>query len=93
VRTAEAILWEATGRVPEAVELYAEMALAWNRRGSRVEEALAILGQGRCWLELGRGEDARARLEEARDLLLALAARPRIEEANELLGRATALSS
>jgi tetratricopeptide (TPR) repeat protein len=93
VRTAEAILWEATGRVPEAVELYAEMALAWNRRGSRVEEALAILGQGRCWLELGRGEDARARLEEARDLLLVLAARPRIEEANELLGRATALSS
>lgn len=93
VRTAEAILWEATGRLVEAIELYAEVALAWNRRGSKVEEALAVLGQGRCWLALGRGDDARSRLEEARELLLPPAARPWIEEVNELLGRATALSS
>jgi hypothetical protein len=48
VRTAEAIVGETTGRVKEALALYTEVRGSWRQRGSVVEEALALLGEGRC---------------------------------------------
>jgi len=55
-----------------------------------LERALALLGLGRCRLGLGRAGEAAEPLGQARELLIALGARPAVAEANELLEQATA---
>jgi class 3 adenylate cyclase/tetratricopeptide (TPR) repeat protein len=93
VRTAEAVVCEATGRVKEALALYAEVRESWKRRGSVVEEALALLGEGRCLLALGATEEGVERLRGARETFVGLGARPSIGELDELIGRAAVLGS
>jgi len=46
--TARAAIAEARGRVEEAAELYRDAAERWERYGSIVERAYALLGLGRC---------------------------------------------
>ena len=87
-----AILAEARGEIEEAEGIYAEAADRWASFPSVPERGFALLGRGRCLLELGRIE-AVASLRDAREIFVDLGARPAAEETDALLARATALSS
>jgi class 3 adenylate cyclase/tetratricopeptide (TPR) repeat protein len=84
--TAEAVLAEATGDVERAAGLYEEAAGGWSAYGHVHEHALALLGQGRCLLRLGRPEGEQV-LRVAHQRLTALGARPPAAEAGSLLRR------
>ncbi|MFN2470877.1 MAG: adenylate/guanylate cyclase domain-containing protein [Gaiellaceae bacterium] len=90
--TAAALLAEHAGELEQAASLYAQAAEQWQRLGILTELAQALLGEGRCLFALG-DPIAATKLESACELLRGLAARPLIAEANELLGRALALTS
>ena len=92
VATAQAALAEATGDVDEAQALYAAAAAGWQEFGNPGERAYALLGEGRCLLELGRGGDAGSPLGKARELFAALKARPLVAEADGWLEQARALT-
>jgi len=49
------------------------------------EEAQALLGQGRCLVELGRAEEAREPLTGASEIFDRLGARPALAETEKLL--------
>ena len=89
---AEAILAEARGEVELAAERYAEAAERWDRFGVVPERGHALLGAGRCLLELGT-EGAETALKEARAIFERLRAGPALEEAEEHLDRLTAQTS
>ena len=57
-----------------------------------LEQAHALLGQGRCLTAL-RDPDARAPLREARELFDRMGARPRVEECDALIAEAGKLSA
>ena len=59
--------------------------------GSHLCEAL--LGEGRCLVQLGRMQEATQQLTAARDSFASFGAGPLTTEADEWLARATALSS
>jgi tetratricopeptide (TPR) repeat protein len=84
--TAQAVLAEATGDVDRAAGLYEEAAAGWAAYGHVHEHALALLGQGRCLLQLGRPEGEQV-LRVAQRHLTALGARPPAAEASSLLRR------
>ena len=88
-----AVLAEAEGRTGEAAAIYAEAAAGWADFSHRPETAFAELGAGRCLLELGRPDEATTRLRGARDAFSGLGAVRLVEETDDLLSRATALSS
>src|SRR6266540_2869741 len=92
LQTARALLAEAGGELEQAASLYAQAAEQWQHLGVLPELAQALLGEGRCLLALG-SSDAATRLESAHELLRALGARPLNAEADELLGKALALTS
>ncbi len=91
--TARAILAEAGGRIEEAVSTYLEASDRWTEYGFVLERGHALLGAGRCQLELGRTDPATERLREARVVFAELGAEPSLAEIDDLLQRATALSS
>lgn len=66
-------------------------ATQWIEYGSVVEQAYALLGVARYRLATGRSAAAEQPAREARTLFAKLAARPLLAEADELLGRATAV--
>jgi tetratricopeptide (TPR) repeat protein len=82
--TARAILAEVAGDQEEAADLYAEAAAGWATYRHAHEHALALLGQGRCLVQLGRPE-AEQVLRVAHQHLTALGARPPAAEAAALL--------
>jgi tetratricopeptide (TPR) repeat protein len=82
--TATAGLAEATGDPERAAELFAEAAIGWATYGHVHEQALALLGQGRCLLRLGRPEGEQV-LKVAHQRLTALGARPPAAQAGSLL--------
>jgi tetratricopeptide (TPR) repeat protein len=84
--TATAVLAEATGDPAHAAELFAQAATGWNTYGHVHEQALALLGQGRCLVRLGRPEGEHV-LRVAHQHLMALGARPPAAEAGSLLLR------
>jgi hypothetical protein len=90
---AEAILAEARDKPKEGASLYAESARRWERFGVVPERAHALLGQGRCLIDLGRPSEAISPLREARKIWVSLGATPALNETDVLLERATALSS
>jgi hypothetical protein len=83
--TAGAVLAETAGDHEGAAERFAAAAAGWAAYGHVHEQALALLGQGRCLLRLGRPEGEPV-LRVAQRHLTALGARPRATEATELLG-------
>jgi tetratricopeptide (TPR) repeat protein len=83
--TATATLAEAGGDPEHAAELFAAAASGWAAYGHVHEHALALLGQGRCLLQLGRPEGEHV-VRVARQHLTTLGARPSVSEANTLLG-------
>ena len=84
--TARAVLTEATGEPEPAAAGYAEAAAGWSAYGQVLEHALALLGQGRCLVQLGR-RDAEPVLRVAHQHLTTLGARPPAAEASALLQR------
>jgi hypothetical protein len=90
VATAQAILAEAGHRLEEAAVLYGQAAAAWEDFGGAVELAHALLGAGRCLASAGAAGEAALPLERAREAFVALAAVPRIAEAQALLDAVTA---
>src|SRR5262249_16646281 len=87
--SARAQLAEAARRYADAVALYHEAALRWQRFGNVPERAYAMLGQGRCLAALGKPE-AEAPLREARDLFNTLGYQPALAETQALLGESEA---
>jgi len=90
---ARAVLAEAEGDHPAAAALYEEAAGGWRSFPHVLEHGRALTGVARCFLSLGRPSEAGDRLREARRVFSGLGAAPLVAEVDELLGRATALSS
>lgn len=91
--TSGALLTEARGLPSEALALCLEASDGWSAFGHRLETAFAEMGAGRCLLALGRSDEARRHLHEAREIFDSLGAIPLIEQTDDLLARATAKSS
>jgi tetratricopeptide (TPR) repeat protein len=83
---AHAELAEADGRYGEALALHDDAAARWGLFGRLDGRADSLLGAGRCLLALGRDDEARGRLADARAIYEGLGARPSIAEVDELLG-------
>jgi tetratricopeptide (TPR) repeat protein len=83
---ARAVLAEADGKTDEAAALYENSAAGWRAYGFVFALAQSLLGSGRCLLALGRADEARPRLNEARDIFARLGARPALAEVDALLG-------
>jgi tetratricopeptide (TPR) repeat protein len=83
---ARAVLAEADGRTAEAVALYDDAAGGWREYGFGFGLARSLLGAGRCLLALGRADEAKPRLNEARDIFAGLEAAPALAEVDALLG-------
>ncbi|MBI2238880.1 MAG: AAA family ATPase [Actinobacteria bacterium] len=88
-----AILEEAAGELGAAIELFEEAAAAWGEFGHPLERGQALLGGGRCLLTTGSVHESELKLREAREVFSGLGARPLVAETDDLLARASALSS
>jgi class 3 adenylate cyclase/tetratricopeptide (TPR) repeat protein len=88
-----AALAEANGDLAAAAEGYADAAKRWQAFGVVPEQAFALLGQGRCLVQLGRTSEATPVLQQAREIFIRLQAAPALAETDQLLQQATALSS
>jgi hypothetical protein len=75
----------------QAHALYATAAERWAGFGNAPERGKALLGAGRCLLSPSRPTEAAAKLGEAREVFNELGAAPLVDEADTLLGQATAL--
>jgi class 3 adenylate cyclase/tetratricopeptide (TPR) repeat protein len=93
VLTARAIHAEAIGTSDVALELYTDAAQRWSRYGFVVEHGQALLGAGRCLIACGRQDEARISLQHARNIFATLGARPLLEQTDNHLKQAIALSS
>jgi class 3 adenylate cyclase/tetratricopeptide (TPR) repeat protein len=91
--TARALIRERDGSHAVAAELFADAAERWERFGIPWERAQALLGLGRCLVELGRREEAAEPLQRAREIFGSLGAKPAIVEADRLLESANAIGS
>jgi hypothetical protein len=90
---ANAALADARGDLQAASDAYADAADRWERFGVVAERAFALLGQGRCLVELGRPTEAEPVRRRAREIFDGLSAAPALAETDALLQKATALSS
>ena len=90
--TTAALLAEARGEHAEAGERFADAAVRWDSFGARLEQAYALLGQGRCLTALS-DPAADGPLRQARALFDEMGARPRVDECDTLILRASKLSS
>ena len=80
------LLAEARGEPEVAVAHFAEAAARWHDLGIPFEEALALLGWGRCLDALGMSGQAVEPLSQAHTIFARLGARPALEETETLLG-------
>lgn len=91
--TVNAALAEARGETETAADIYADAALLWEGFGVVPEQGFALLGQGRCLLELSRPGESSEVLQQAREIFARCGMRPALEETDALLAKASALSS
>ena len=89
---ARAQLAEHAGDHAEAATLYADAAQRWEQFTSVLEQAHALLAQGRCLTHTG-DPTADQPLRQARALFEQMGARPRIQECDTLIAHAARLSS
>ena len=82
---ANAILAEARGDLEVAPDAHVDAADRWERFGVVLEQAFALLGQGRCLLGLSRPNDAAPVLQKAREILRATPGGPALGETDALL--------
>jgi hypothetical protein len=80
IAASRAMLAESDGALEEASRLHAEAAEALAAYGWPWEEAQAQVGAARCLLATGRPEEAGPRLTRAREIAVALGARPLLDE-------------
>ena len=80
VVSARAALVEARGDGWAASDAYADAARRWEGLGVVPELGHALLGRGRTLLALGRSDEARTELEQARAIFAALHAEPALRE-------------
>ena len=81
---------EHESRLKQAAQHYAEAASRWRAFGAPYEEAQALLGQGRCLVALGRGDDASMPLRRGARVFKRLGAAPALSQTLRLLGPRTA---
>jgi class 3 adenylate cyclase/tetratricopeptide (TPR) repeat protein len=91
--TATAALAEVRGDHQAAADAYAEAAERWEQFGVIPEHAHALLGHGRCLIDLGQPHQAAPILHQSRALFDRLGAMSALAETDVLLQQATALSS
>jgi hypothetical protein len=91
--SARAVLAELEGDLTAAVERYEDAAERWGAFPSVLEHGLALVGAGRCLSVLGRQNEGTERLRAAGERFGALGAAPLIEEVDDLLARATSMTS
>ena len=84
---ANAALSEARGDLQAAADSYLDAADRWERFGVVPEQAFALLGRGRCLLELSQPTEATSVLRHAREIFSRLRAAPALAEADALLER------
>ena len=93
VGTANAAIAEHRGQHQTAAHGYAEATYRWDEFGVVPEQAFALLGQGRCLIQLDQPHQAATVLHEAHEHFTQIGALPALAETDTLLERATALSS
>ena len=79
-----AMLAERRGYLTTALSGYLDAAERWHDFTMHVEEAYALLGQGRCLMALDRTDDAAPMLSRARDMFTNMDARPALTEIETL---------
>jgi class 3 adenylate cyclase/tetratricopeptide (TPR) repeat protein len=82
---AQAALAESSGDLATALAGYADAGQRMHDFTMYVEEAFALLGQGRCLIALDRPDEAVPVLEQARDMFTKMGARPALAEVQALL--------
>jgi class 3 adenylate cyclase/tetratricopeptide (TPR) repeat protein len=85
--TCRGLLAEAHGEFDAALSGFVQATAGWRDLAIPYEEAQALLGQGRCLLELGKGPKAAQPLQQAREIFERLGARPALEETEGWLTR------
>ncbi len=93
VVAATAAMAEASRDLYAAAMTYADAAGRLERFGVVPEQGFALLGEGRCLIELHQGTEAVLSLRRARSIFDELGAAPAIAETDALLQQAAALSS
>ena len=88
-----AALAESRGELEAAATTYADAAERWAGLGMVVEQAFALLGRGRCLLELSQPAQAVEPLRRARETFVEIEARPALADTDVLLEQATALTA
>jgi hypothetical protein len=91
--SARAILAEIEGDHERASAGYQDAADRWEAFPAVLEHGLALMGAGRCLLALGRQNQGTERLRAARERFGALKAAPLVAEVDDLLARATSMTS
>ena len=79
-QAARAVLTEVRLGPDPALEKYSAVTEAARRFGAVIEEAFALLGQGRCLIALNRPDEAILVLQHARDMFTNMGARPALAE-------------
>ena len=90
--TVRAIQAERAGEHAGAAALYADAADRWEQFTEVIEQAHALLGQGRCLAAVG-DPGADSPLRQARALFDQMGARRRVDECDTLIARASKLTS
>jgi class 3 adenylate cyclase/tetratricopeptide (TPR) repeat protein len=90
--TVTAIRAEAAGDHALAASLYADAAKRWDRFTNVLEQAHALLGQGRCLASIG-DRSADQSLKKSRVLFNRMGALPRVAECDRLVAAAHTLTS
>jgi tetratricopeptide (TPR) repeat protein len=93
VVAATAALQEAGGDFRVAAPTYADAVERWERFGVVPERAFALLGEGRCLVELNRSAEASSVLRAARAIFDELGAAPALAETDALLQKTIKASS
>jgi hypothetical protein len=86
---AQALLAESRGEHAGAAERFCDAAARWEGFGAVLEQAYALLGQGRCLVALG-DPDAGQPLRRARRVFEGMGARPRVADCDALLSETLA---
>ena len=91
--TTGAALAESGGDLATAARAYSDAATRWASFGVPYEQALALLGAGRCLIALDRSAEAAPGLRKARELFARLGAAPALAETDALLQQPTSLAA
>jgi tetratricopeptide (TPR) repeat protein len=87
--TARALIAHADREYTTAAKLFTEAAHRWEKFGSRLEHAHALLGLAHSLFAVGHEDDGRAQVGQALDLFTAIGADHRVQQCRALLEKGT----